>query len=84
MHAKIRTLNTTCEEFKLSLTEVCLRWLMYHSSLRSEDAIILGTKRLHQFEANVTHCRKGSLPEALVNAVESVSSEELMHERGGL
>lgn len=82
VHDKIRTLSTACEKFGLSLTEVCLRWLMHHSELGSGDAIILGAKRLGQLEANVKDCRKGPLPEALVEAVQGVSSGGLMHEGG--
>lgn len=80
MHDKIRSLNATCQEFGLSLAEVCLRYLMHHSKLGNGDAIILGAKRLQQLEANVEDCRKGPLPQAMVKAVESVSGEGLMHD----
>jgi aflatoxin B1 aldehyde reductase len=79
-HDALKMLNTTCQEHGVSLSEVCLRWLMYHSALGEEDAIILGAKRLDQLEMNVLACRKGPLPQALVSAVDKMSEGGLMHE----
>ena len=79
-HDALRKLHSVCQEYDLTLSEVCLRWLMHHSALGSEDAIILGAKRIDQLESNVANCRKGPLPQALVDAVESMSEGGLMHE----
>jgi aflatoxin B1 aldehyde reductase len=82
VHQALRLLNTECEKFDISLSEVCLRWLMHHSVLTDQDAIILGAKRLDQLEGNVTSCREGPLPQSLIAAVEGMSSGGLIHESG--
>ncbi|CAG8960224.1 hypothetical protein HYFRA_00012742 [Hymenoscyphus fraxineus] len=78
IHDKLRTLSETCQQFGVSLSEVCLRWLVYHSALGGDDAITLGAKRLDQLEANVGDCRKGPLSQDLLKAVESMSSGGLV------
>ena len=46
------------QPYAMSLSEVCLRWLVHHSALGSGDAVILGAKRMNQLEKNVVDCRK--------------------------
>ena len=79
-HDAIRGLKKACDEEGVSLSEVCLRWLINHSALGGEDAIILGAKRIEQLEGNVRDCRKGPLSGALLRAVEGMSEGGLVHE----
>ncbi|KAH8653206.1 NADP-dependent oxidoreductase domain-containing protein [Tricladium varicosporioides] len=75
IHSALQTLHAVCEKHNLSLTGVCLRWLMHHSQLGEGDGIILGAKRIDQLESNVVDCRKGPLPGELVKAVEGMWEE---------
>ena len=58
----------------ISLTEASLRWLMHHSALRQEngDGIILGAKRVDQLRSNVDCCRKGPLPDVIIQGMEAM------------
>jgi len=56
----------------MSLAEVSLRWLVYHSALGNEDGVILGASRVEQVAESVRCCRAGPLSEDIRKAVEGL------------
>lgn len=74
-HEAIRKLKKVCDEAGLTLTEVCMRWLMHHSILQDGDGIIFGAKTLEQLESNVVETRKGPLEGEVLMAVEGLWGE---------
>ncbi|RAL11225.1 aldo/keto reductase family protein [Aspergillus homomorphus CBS 101889] len=60
--------------FGLTVAEVALRWLKYHSELRRElgDAIIVGASSVRHLEENLADLEKEPLPEEVVKVVEEV------------
>lgn len=56
----------TREGIKMSLLEVSLRWLRYHSKLLDDDAIILGFSKLEHCDANLDIMKKGPLPDDIL------------------
>lgn len=78
IHTAIRKLYAVCEHYKVGLAEVCLRWLFYHSALRSWDGIILGATQHLQIHGNVEAIRKGELPPELLAALDQVHKDSAM------
>lgn len=72
MHEAVRKLQVFIEPLGLSLTEVLMRWLVYHSQLGEGDGVIIGGSRVEQIERNLLKVRKGGLPEEVVGMAESV------------
>lgn len=66
------TLQSLPEAKGMSLAEVSLRWLVYHSALGNEDGVILGASRVEQVAENVRCCRAGPLSEDIRKAVEGL------------
>jgi aflatoxin B1 aldehyde reductase len=56
----------------VSATEAALRWIVYHSTLRDEDAVILGASREEQVVDSMEIVKRGPLEEEVVKAVEQV------------
>ncbi|RAK77033.1 aldo/keto reductase family protein [Aspergillus fijiensis CBS 313.89] len=56
----------------LTVAEVALRWLKYHSELRAElgDAIIVGASSVRHLEENLADLEKEPLPEEVVKVLE--------------
>ena len=69
MHLAINKLQDTIRPLNLSLAEVSLRWLTYHSMLGEEDGIILGGSKFEQIASNVADIAKGPLEEVVVEAL---------------
>lgn len=47
-----------------------MRWVQHHSSLNSEDGIILGASSVAQLKQNLEDSEKGPLPEEIVKALD--------------
>lgn len=73
----IEEIRAAADEHGLSIAEVALRWLNWHSKLQKEtgDAIIIGASSLKHLEQNLKDLEKGPLPENVVQAVESAYSK---------
>lgn len=71
-----------CKSNNVTLAEVSLRWLAYHSKLGKEDAIILGATKVSQLESNVKDIKQGPLSDQLLGAVEKVGAVSLEMMRG--
>ena len=72
MHEAIKTLHSRIEPLGLTLPEVSLRWLAYHSVLDEKDGIILGGSSTSQIERNLDDIARGPLPDRVVGAVEEM------------
>jgi aflatoxin B1 aldehyde reductase len=72
VHAALKKFYQVCEQHGLTSTEASLRWIMYHSKLGDEDAIILGATRIDQLEGNVVACKRGPLPREVLKAAEEM------------
>ncbi|KAA6410622.1 MAG: hypothetical protein FRX48_06044 [Lasallia pustulata] len=82
LHDAIRELHSVCQSNSVTLAEVSLRWLVYHSKLRKEDAVILGASKISQIESNIKDIRQGPLSEQLLKAVEELAAVSLEMMRG--
>lgn len=81
MHEAVRKLQEVIKPLDLSLTEVAVRWLAYHSFLGADDGIIFGGSKISQLEGNLRDIKKGPLDPELVDEIqkmwETVQSEAL-------
>ena len=66
----VAALRDVAHAHGLTLTEVALRWLQWHSALRPEDAVIVAASRRAQLEGTLADSTKGPLPEKVVKACE--------------
>lgn len=56
----------------LTLTEVALRWLQWHSALQPGDCgVVVAASRVEQLQTTLVDSEKGPLPDAVVEACES-------------
>ncbi|KAK5689322.1 hypothetical protein LTR17_026339 [Elasticomyces elasticus] len=65
-------LTQSCEAEKLAVKEATLRWLFHHSVLGAEDGVILGGSSIEQMEENLEACKRGLLPESVVDCFEGM------------
>ncbi|KAG6004423.1 hypothetical protein E4U21_001091 [Claviceps maximensis] len=56
----------------IGTAEAGLRWLLHHSRLAEDDAIIIGASSISQIENSVAWSKKGPLDEPVVSAVEAM------------
>jgi len=68
----VERLKKTLKPLGLSATEAALRWIVYHSVLGDEDALILGASREEHIVNSMEIVKKGPLDEKVVQAVEQV------------
>lgn len=68
-------LNAACTKENIPMKEATLRWLMHHSALGAEDAVILGGSSAEQLEENLKACEAGPLPESTAEAFEAMWKE---------
>ena len=61
---KLRILG---EKYRLSMPEMALRWIYYHSMLRDGDGVVIGASRVAQLEAGLASFRQGPLPDSSVD-----------------
>eukprot|EP00405_Crypthecodinium_cohnii_P020809 CAMPEP_0206483208 /NCGR_PEP_ID=MMETSP0324_2-20121206/39295_1 /ASSEMBLY_ACC=CAM_ASM_000836 /TAXON_ID=2866 /ORGANISM="Crypthecodinium cohnii, Strain Seligo" /LENGTH=395 /DNA_ID=CAMNT_0053961227 /DNA_START=82 /DNA_END=1269 /DNA_ORIENTATION=+ len=53
---------------KLTMVDVALRWMLFHSYLTKGDGIILGFSKVQQLEQNLAAWQGGPLPQSVVDA----------------
>lgn len=70
MHEAVTKLQDFIKPLDLSLTEVSMSWLMFHSKLGEGDGVIIGGSRVEQIERNLADVGKGRLSEDVVEMVE--------------
>ncbi|KAL1602416.1 hypothetical protein SLS60_005832 [Paraconiothyrium brasiliense] len=73
----IEEVRAAADKHGLTLAEVALRWISWHSKLEKDtgDAVIVGASSLKHLEQNLVDLEKGPLPEDVVQAVESAYSK---------
>lgn len=72
MHEAVTKLQGFIEPLGLTLMEVSMRWLMFHSRLGEGGGVIIGGSRVEQIEGNLLDVRKGGLSEEVLGMVEEV------------
>lgn len=75
MHDAIRRLQKSAHAYRMSLSEMSLRWLYHHSALRQNDGFILGATKATQVQQNVMDVGKGPLAKELVGLFDTVWDE---------
>lgn len=68
----VKGLEAVGKDHGISLTEISLRWMMWHSELQEGDGIILGASRGEQIKGNVDMIESGKLPAEVLQVVERV------------
>ncbi|GJE91918.1 aldo/keto reductase [Phanerochaete sordida] len=76
----VAVLRAAAHAHGLTLTEVALRWLQWHSALAPGDAVIVAASRRAQLEGTLADSAKGALPDEVVAACEEAWKEA----RGGI
>jgi aryl-alcohol dehydrogenase-like predicted oxidoreductase len=61
-----------CQEQETSVQGASLRWLVYHSKLGANDAVILGARTIDQVDDSATEIKRGPLDEGVVQLFEEV------------
>ena len=72
MHTGIEKLRTICEENNVAMDEAAMRWIVYHSILDAQDAVIIGASKVSQIEGNTRDLKKGPLPGGLVKELDAL------------
>lgn len=68
----VEEIRLACEKEGIMMVEAAYRWLVNHSSMKSDmnDGILLGASRQEQMEQNLAAANKGFLPENIVSAMD--------------
>ena len=69
LHSVMRTFGDEAKSYNQTPVDVAIRWIMYHSALGDQDAIIIGASKAEQVWETVNMMKKGPLPEELLKAV---------------
>lgn len=68
----LKKMSSLCDDNKISMMEATMRWLMHHSPLEEQDAIVLGASSKEQIDATLSACEQGPLPKSMVDGWEEV------------
>lgn len=73
----IDEVKAVADKHGLTLAEVALRWLVWHSKLTKEtgDAVVLGASKLRHLEQNLLDVEKAQLPEEVLDVVNGAYSK---------
>ena len=68
----VALIKTRAEMMNISIAEVSLRWLTYHSMLNGDrgDGIIIGASKIRHLFDNIKALEKGPLPEEMISDFE--------------
>lgn len=72
MHEAIKHLKDIGQRSGVGMDELGLRWLVYHSVLSDNDAVILGASKVHQIKRNTAQIQKGPLDGAVVKELDGL------------
>ncbi|OAK96955.1 putative oxidoreductase [Phaeosphaeriaceae sp. SRC1lsM3a] len=72
LHLALKEFDVKVKAEGLTLLEVAIRWLVYHSALTDDDGIILGASKATQVIEAVSLARKGPLPNSVQPLVNSL------------
>ncbi len=64
-------IESSCDEYGISITEATFRWLSFHSMLNTNrgDGIILGASKIEHIHQNIEYVNNGPLPEEIVKTI---------------
>ncbi|KAK6404273.1 hypothetical protein LTR81_020855 [Elasticomyces elasticus] len=65
-------LTQVCTAEGLTVKEATLRWLLQHSTLESEDGVVLGGSSTQQMEENLMACGGGPLSDSVITCFEDM------------
>jgi aflatoxin B1 aldehyde reductase len=65
----VNMLNQCAKENGITLTELALRWLKYHSKLIRGDGVVFGSSNLKQYSESLAYARNGPLPESALQVI---------------
>lgn len=68
----MRKFDSDVKERGLTPLEVAIRWVVHHSALGDDDAVILGASKAAQVKETVAMTRKGPLPDEFVMLAEEL------------
>lgn len=71
-HDAIRAVEAVIKPLNITMPQVAMRWLAYHSLLGENDGIILGATRAEQVRQNVDAIGQGPLPQEVVDKIAAV------------
>ncbi|KAF9944805.1 Aflatoxin B1 aldehyde reductase member 2 [Mortierella alpina] len=66
----VQLLVKAAQANKMTLVEASWRWMRHHSGLGEKDGIVIGASSLKQLENNLLDLEKGSLPQAMIDALD--------------
>lgn len=72
LHLALKEFDVKVKAEGLTLLEVAIRWLIYHSALADEDGVILGASKVAQVTETTSLAQKGPLPDAVLSLVNSL------------
>ncbi|KAG5973625.1 hypothetical protein E4U55_000372 [Claviceps digitariae] len=74
VYEAMRRFKVACDDANpaITTTEASLRWLLHHSQLREDDAIIVDATSIWQKVESIAWSKEGPLDEAVVSAVEAM------------
>ncbi|KXN87757.1 Aflatoxin B1 aldehyde reductase member 4 [Leucoagaricus sp. SymC.cos] len=69
----INSIRAVAEKHGLTLAEIALRWMSYHSLMKCEfgDSVLIDASSLDHIEQNLLDLGKGPLPEEVVQALDA-------------
>ena len=72
----VDSIRSISEKFQISIQEIAIRWLYYHSLLCGEegDAVILGASKHQQLIENMSAVNQGPLPSEMVPLLDQTYS----------
>ena len=72
MHEAVDRLKTISQSSGIGMDELSLRWLVYHSALTDQDAIILGASKAYQITRNAAQITRGPLSDMVVKQLDEL------------
>jgi aflatoxin B1 aldehyde reductase len=72
MHQAVKNLRAIAADTGLTMDEMAIRWLVYHSILSDQDAVILGASKISHVDRSAAQIKKGPLDEAVVSNLEQL------------
>ncbi|KAI8906341.1 Aldo/keto reductase [Gorgonomyces haynaldii] len=66
----VAMIHRVCDAHGLTMVEVAHRWLVHHSLLQQQDAIIIGASSLEHVQTNISDLEKEPLPESVLTVLD--------------
>ena len=66
----LATIRDACDAANVSMVDAAHRWLMNHSKLTENDAVIVGGSRVAHIDSNTRACFGGKLDQSILDAID--------------